>query len=203
MRECLDPRIAFFDHQAPTWDTCGPDPVATVRRLRELEGRWGLRHGQDVLEVGCGTGQITGWLIETVKPGKVVAADFSSAMLKQARARGLAADFRLMDICVEQPVAEQVDVVFCFHSFPHFRDQAAALRQMARWLRTGGRLTVLHLTGSGALNAFHQQVGGPVGQDRLPPAHEWPALIAPAGLRLVEIDDSDGLFLMQASRRDP
>ena len=38
-----DPRVAFFDHHAPTWDQTGPDPAATLRRLRELNSRLGLR----------------------------------------------------------------------------------------------------------------------------------------------------------------
>ncbi len=194
----VDPRIAFFDHHAPTWDQTGPDPAATLRRLQELNGRLGLRAGLDVLEVGCGTGQITRWLADLVKPGRVVAADFSPAMLAQARQRGVDADFVLMDICGEGAVQRQFDVVLCFHSFPHFRDQAAALRQIARHLKPDGHLLVLHLVGSAELNAFHHKVGGPVGHDHLPPASQWPELLRPAGLRVTEAVDQEGLFLLKA-----
>ncbi len=193
-----DPRIAFFDQHAPTWDTQGPDPAATLRRLRELDGRLGLRPGQDVLEVGCGTGQITGWLVDLVKPGRVVAADFSPAMLEQARARGWAAEFRHWDICVEQPVAERFDVVLCFHSFPHFRDPAGALRQMARLLKPGGELVVMHLAGQLPVRLSPGGGGGGGGGVRLPPAAEWPALLQPAGLCLISADDRDDLFLVKA-----
>jgi SAM-dependent methyltransferase len=194
-----DPRIAFFDQHAPTWDTQGPDPAATRRRLGELEGRLGLRPGLDVLEVGCGTGQVTGWLAERVKPGRVVAVDFSPAMLVQARARGLAAEFRLLDICVEQPVAERFDLVWCFQVYPHFRDPAAALRQIRRLLKPAGRLLVLHLTGSAPLNAFHRQAGGVVGQDRLPAIPEFEALLERAGMTLVSAEDRADLFLLVAA----
>ena len=196
-----DPRIAFFDHHAPTWDQTRPDPVATLRRLQELNGRLGLRAGLDVLEVGCGTGQITRWLADLVKPGKVVAADFSPAMLAQARERGVDADFVLMDICGEGTVQRQFDVVLCFHSFPHFRDQAVALRQIARHLKPGGQLLVLHLVGSAQLNAFHHKVGGPVGHDHLPPASQWPELLRPVGLRVTEAVDREDLFLLKAELR--
>lgn len=194
----VDPRIAFFDQHAPTWDMTGPDPAATLRRLRELNGRLGLAAGMDVLEVGCGTGQITGWLVETVKPGRVVAVDFSPAMLAQARARGVDADFVLLDICRDEPLNHPFDGVLCFHSFPHFRDQPAALRQIVRRMKPGGQLRVLHLAGSAQLNAFHQQVGGAVGHDRLPPASEWPNLLAAVGLRVHGIVDQQDLFLMEA-----
>jgi SAM-dependent methyltransferase len=193
-----DPRIAFFDQLAPTWDQTGPDPAATLRRLQGLNGRLGLRAGMGVLEVGCGTGQITGWLAGLVKPGKVVAADFSLAMLAQARARGVDADFVLMDICGEGAVQRQFDVVLCFHSFPHFRDQAAALRRIAGHLKPGGQLLVLHLLGSAQLNAFHHKVGGPVGHDQLPPASQWPERLRPVGLRVTEAADQEDLFLLRA-----
>ena len=193
-----DPRVAFFDHHAPTWDQTGPDPAATLRRLQELNGRLGLRPGMDVLEVGCGTGQITGLLADLVKPGKVVAADFSPVMLAQARERGVDADFVLMDICGEGSAHRDFDVVLCFHSFPHFRDQAAALRQMTRHLKPGGHLLVLHLVGSAQLNAFHHKVGGPVGHDHLPAASQWPELLQPVGLRVTEAVDREDLFLLRA-----
>jgi len=193
-----DPRVVFFDHHAPTWDRTGPDPAVILRRLRELNGRLGLRAGQDLLEVGCGTGQITGCLAETVKPGKVVAADFSPAMLAQARARGVDAEFVLLDICREEPVEHRFDVVLCFHSFPHFRDPAAALRQIKRYLKPGGQLVVLHLVGSAPLNAFHHKIGGPVGHDCLPAASLWPDLVRPSGLRITEAVDGENLFLVKA-----
>jgi SAM-dependent methyltransferase len=196
--QAADPRIAFFNHHAPTWDQTGPDPAATLHRLQELGDRLGLRPGLDVLEVGCGTGQITRWLADLVKPGKVVAADFSPAMLAQAQARGVDAEFILIDICGEEPLGCQFDVVLCFHSFPHFRDPAAALRQIARHLKPDGQLLVLHLVGSDQLNAFHHKVGGTVRHDHLPPASVWPELLRPVGLHLTEAVDHEDLFLVKA-----
>jgi ubiquinone/menaquinone biosynthesis C-methylase UbiE len=194
-----DPRIAFFDLHAPTWDKTGPDPVATLQRLTELDGRLGLQPGMDVLEVGCGTGQITGWLSERVRPGKVLAIDFSPAMLGKARERHLDAEFALADICLEGPSLGLFDFVLCFHSFPHFRDQPAALRQIRRHLKPGGRLIVLHLAGSDHLNSFHHQIGGAVGHDFLPPAKHWSTMAEEAGLRLTVAEDQPDLFLVQAS----
>ncbi|MHB1308063.1 MAG: class I SAM-dependent methyltransferase [Limisphaerales bacterium] len=193
-----DPRLAFFDRHAPTWDTQGPDPVAIRRRLEELNGRLGLGPGQSVLEIGCGTGQITGWLAATVRPGRVVALDFSPAMLAVARTRGIEAEFRQQDICLEGTTDERFDRVFCFSAFPHFRDAAAALREMARRLKPAGELVVLHLSGSRPLNAFHHGLGGAVGHDRLPAAAEWPELLRPAGLVAVEAIDEEDLFLVRA-----
>lgn len=195
-----DPRRAYFDQQAASWDRSGPDPAATLRRLQALEDRLALRPGTDLLELGCGTGQITGWLADCVRPGRVVGADFSPAMLAQARARGVAAEFMQLDICGDQEMDRLFDRVLCFHAFPHFRDPHAALRNIARQLRAGGQLLVVHLTGSAQLNSFHRQLGGPVGGDHLPAATVWPGLLAPAGLRLLEAVDREDLFLVRAEK---
>ena len=193
-----DPRRAYFDRLAPDWDRTGPDPQATLARLRGLAGRLGLRAGLDVLEVGCGTGQISGWLAGQVAPGRVVAVDFAPRMLAQARTRGLDVEFRCVDVCTPGALQGRFDRVLCFHCFPHLRDPAVALAQMRGCLTEGGELLVLHLAGSASLNAFHAQIGGAVASDRLPSAAEWEPLLRVAGLRVVELEDLEDLFLLRA-----
>ena len=192
-----DLRVAFFNHHAGSWDDDVSAIGSNIRRLEELRGMIGLSAGQDLLEVGCGTGQITGWLCSAVAPGRVVAVDFSDAMLAQARAKGIDADFRLLDICAERPTGK-FSVALCFHSFPHFRDQAGALANISVALKPGGALIVIHLAGSGAINAFHSGVGGAVGNDILPTGEAWGELLTHAGLKLTELIDRDDLFCLRA-----
>jgi SAM-dependent methyltransferase len=195
-----DPRVKFFGDLAPRWDRVGQDPAATVARLAELSSLLDLRPGMNVLEVGCGTGQITGWLAQQVTPGSVVALDFSEAMLDEARRKQLNAEFRCADVCRDDLGTECFDAILCFHSFPHFRDQLAALRNLARALRSSGRLIVMHLAGSHEINAFHDQVGGAVHGDHLPPGNAWPTLLADVGLQIQEHVDRSELFFLAAAR---
>ena len=195
-----DPRIAFFDTHAATWDATGPDPAAAIASMEELRNLIGLGPGCDVLEVGCGTGSLTRWLVEAVRPGHVTAADFAPKMIAQAAAKGIDASFRCLDVCADDLGQRLYDVVLCFHSFPHFRDQAAALRNLARGLKPGGRLAIVHLRGSRYVNAFHASVGGPVAGDRLPEGHRWDLLLAEAGLKCRELRDQEGGFLLLACR---
>jgi ubiquinone/menaquinone biosynthesis C-methylase UbiE len=197
-----DPRIAFFDQLAPVWDTECSQPAAMFSRLEALDGELGLAPGLDLLEVGCGTGLISGWLAGRVHPGRVVAADFSAAMLDQARQRGHAAEYQQLDICAESPAPERFDRVLCFNAFPHFRDQPAALRQIRRLLKPGGSLTILHLAGSKQINAFHAGLREPVCHDRLPAECAWPVLLHQAGLELTRLTDREDLFLLQARRSE-
>ena len=163
-----------------------------------FRARLGLAPGQDLLEVGCGTGQITGWLVNTVAPGRVIAVDFSPAMLAAARRRNPSADLRLVDICSGEPLRDRFDVILCFSAFPHFRQKSTALRQMAHSLKPDGRLFILHLAGSAAINDFHQKLSAPVCRDLLPAPDKWPDLLEASGLRLSSLVDQPDLFLLKA-----
>jgi len=194
-----DPRIAFFDRLASQWDTNEQDPEAAVDKVAAMADYLALRPGENLLEVGCGTGQLTGWLAEQVAPGRVVAVDFSQGMLDRARAKKLPAEFRLADVCQDVLGEGCFDVAFCFHAFPHFRDQAAALRNLARALCDGGRLIVMHLAASAAINAFHDQVGREVFGDHLPIGPQWDTLLGSTGFTLDQHLDGDGLFFLRAT----
>lgn len=200
--EAADPRVAFFDACAPTWDQTGPDAAAGIRWMEALRPVLHVVAGCDVLEVGCGTGQLTRWLVEAVRPGGVTAIDFSPKMIAGAAAKGIDAAFRCQDVCADDLGEGLYDLALCYHSFPHFRDQAAALRNMARALKPAGLLAVVHLSGSEHVNHFHHSVGGPVGGDRLPRREQWDALLAPAGLTRRELRDGQDGFLLVARRRN-
>jgi SAM-dependent methyltransferase len=199
-RTANDPRIEFFGELAPRWDEVGQDPAATLARLAELSSLLDLQPGTDLLEVGCGTGQITDWLAQEVAPGKVVAVDFAEAMLDEARRKQSGAEFRCADVCRDDLGTQCFDTILCFHSFPHFRDQPAALKNLARALRSSGRLIVMHLAGSHEINVFHDQVGGAVHGDHLPSVDNWPTLLANVGLEMRKHVDRSDLFFLAAAR---
>lgn len=192
-----DPRVDFFDNQAPNWDTCGPDINVTLSRLRQIQNKLGLLPGMNILEVGCGTGQISGCLAEWVKPGKVVSIDFSPAMIQIASKKNIPAEFKVIDICGTVDMKERFDIVICFHSFPHFRDKIKALLNIRNLLKPDGMLIVLHLSGSKELNEFHKNLGGAVAGDFLPDAEEWEKLFKKIGFSLIEIEDKPDLFFLR------
>ena len=91
--------------------------------------------------------------------------------------------------------------MLCFHSFPHFRNRATALRHLAASLKPGGRLLIVHLAGSEQINAFHRQASGVVAGDLLPTANEWPVLLSSVGLELEHSEDRTDLLLVSAVSR--
>ncbi len=118
----------------------------------------GIRPGQRVLDVACGTGALTCQLPEWVgSAGSVVGLDPSPEMLAVARrkAPGLswiearAEALPFPDGCFDSVVSQ--------FGFMFFDDRAAALREMLRVLRPGGKLAIAvwddleHCTGYAAL----------------------------------------------------
>ncbi|MGC8887510.1 MAG: class I SAM-dependent methyltransferase [Verrucomicrobiia bacterium] len=198
-----DPRVEFFNHHAPNWDTTGPNIDEVLNRLNQIKARLGFSSGMDVMEVGCGTGQITGWLIDIVKPGRVVSVDIAPEMIRIATNKKIPnANFKVMDICAPIRHRTKYDAVFCFNSFPHFRDKNAALQNIKKLLKPNGYLLVLHFSGSKELNEFHRSVGGAVGEDKLPYENEWRQLLTATGFRLTEFEDRPDLFLLRAAKID-
>ena len=114
------------------------------------------------------------------------------------RARFQAVRRRVFEEMMDATTHKRLSIMLPFQ--PHFCDPAAALRHIAISLRAQERLVVLHLVGSEQINAFHHRVGGAVGNDMLPSAHEWPALLSKAGLWMQSLEDRTDLFLLEAVR---
>jgi SAM-dependent methyltransferase len=107
-----------------------------------------LTVGESVLDVACGPGTVARVVAQRVGPGgRVVGVDFSPAMLAVARdkppvAGGAPIEYR-QAAADKLPLPDgDVDVVTCQHGLQFFTDRAAALAEMRRVLRRGGRLGV-------------------------------------------------------------
>jgi len=115
--------------------------AADHRRLAAL-----LRPGLAVLDVGCGTGAITRGIAEAVGPdGRAVGVDVNSSMIEAARAahrRVPGLSFYVVDVYT-LPFRGEFDIVAAARVLQWLADPEAALREMTKGLRRGGRLVVL------------------------------------------------------------
>ena len=100
-------------------------------------------HLGDILEVGCGTGKNTQWL---VKHGRVVGLDLSRQMLARCQAAAPEADLHITDLTAPWPVDDRTaDTVVIDLVLEHIRDLDHIADESARVLRSGGRLRVSEL----------------------------------------------------------
>jgi demethylmenaquinone methyltransferase / 2-methoxy-6-polyprenyl-1,4-benzoquinol methylase len=110
------------------------------------------RPGDSVLDVCCGTGDLTLELAGRVAPGgKVIGCDFSEPMLDLAREktekRGVGGvRFEWADALSLPYDDARFDAVTVGFGVRNFADRDRGLREMARVLRPGGKLVILEFT---------------------------------------------------------
>jgi phosphatidylethanolamine/phosphatidyl-N-methylethanolamine N-methyltransferase len=102
-----------------------------------------------VLDVGTGTGAILPYLASKLETGKVTGVDFSGAMIARANARiskkGISknAEAVVGDVTALQYPDGRFDAALATFAFTSFPEPEKAMREVARVLRPGARLSVL------------------------------------------------------------
>jgi len=108
----------------------------------------------DILEIGCGTGKNTEWLL--TKANRLVAADFSSEMLAKAKEKISRnnIEFRQFDLRGGWEFSDnQFDLITCSLALEHIENIDFVFGQASKVLRTGG------LFYTGELHPFKQYQG--------------------------------------------
>ena len=113
--------------------------------LRELR----LSGGEAILDLGCGTGQLTRGMAAQAGPrGRVVAIDRSPEQLEEARRLSEGAesiDYRVGDVtalALRDPEWGSFDVAHSRFLLEHLPDPLAVVRAMVRAVRPGGRIVL-------------------------------------------------------------
>lgn len=120
-------------------------PAILSRWAPELMGLAGLRAGEHVLDVACGTGIVARQLPDRVgSRGRVVGLDLWLGALALARAVARGAHIRWMrGDATKIPIAGGLfDAVICQQGLQFFPDKQAALHEMRRVLVRDGRLVL-------------------------------------------------------------
>ncbi len=129
-----------------------PETEALIRRLR-------LRPGGSILDAGCGTATVTSWLANRVgASGRTIGLDIDLGALEwaawalQQRPGGRRIDLWHGDLLALPFPDDTFDAAWCSSVLGYVADPRAALRELVRVVRPGGR--VVAVSGDAARHTF-------------------------------------------------
>lgn len=188
----VDQAAAWNGAQSVSWLDREDQHANAARAHRErLLAAAAVQAGEQVLDVGCGTGKTTLAAARAAgeggSDGAALGIDISAPMLERARehaaAEGLAnATFLVADAQVEPLGADRFDLVMSKFGVMFFEDPVAAFANFARATKVGGRLAFVSWR-SLADNEWLQVMRGAAAQGRelpAPPA-DAPGMLGLAG----------------------
>jgi len=191
-------KSAFFDGIADKWDGWEDLGALEHKFFSGFDG-FGLGPDETVLDVGCGTGNLTLALLKRLSSqGRVVSMDISPKMIgvaqgkiKDARVTWHVADAQKI------PMEDQsCDRVICYSVWPHFEDFDAVAGEISRVLRPSGKIHVWHLIGRDRVNQIHSTAGEAVRKDVLAPASQTGELLSRSGFQVETTIDNDNQYLV-------
>ena len=157
---------AFFDELAPGWEE---DLVVDTPKINAILDAAGIVPRVRVLDVACGTGVLFPFYRQR-GAAEVLAVDISPEMAKIAEKNALPP---IRVVCRDIQTLKgtgDYDCCVVYNAFPHFPDPAGLVRDLAGWLRPGGRLTVAHSMSLAQLNRHHAGRAAKVSVGMLPAA---------------------------------
>ena len=124
---------------------------------------WALQGAEprgDVLEIGCGSGAMAAEVLRRHPDVRMTATDYDASMVEAARARlspfGGRADVRQADATALPFEDASFDLVLSFVMLHHVVRWEAAVAELVRVLRPGGRIVGYDLFGDGGGRVLHR-----------------------------------------------
>jgi ubiquinone/menaquinone biosynthesis C-methylase UbiE len=191
-------RKTYFSKAADSWDKRFHTPKLSSF-LEKLVLQFGLEQGQNILDVGTGTGVLIPYLIRAVGlEGSVTAVDYSEKMIQVCKKKHLHlknVSIKLGNIEETAFPTESFDTVICFGVFPHLENKKKALRNINRILKPDGKLIIAHALSSEELKTHHNNSSSTVMHDMLPEETKMKKLLEKTGFTRINIKDEPGCYL--------
>jgi demethylmenaquinone methyltransferase/2-methoxy-6-polyprenyl-1,4-benzoquinol methylase len=196
-------RKAYFNEAANTWDEKYDTPEL-ASFLERLVPKFGLSPGQNILDVGTGTGILIPYLIQAVGPsGSITAIDYAEEMVKICKSKYSHLQIvTIMTQDIEKVTLppQSFNAVTCFSLFPHIENKEKVLCKINHVLKKRGKLVIAHALSSAEIKAHHKDAFPAVIGDILPEEIEIKRLLNHAGFCDVYVKDEPGCYLCTSNK---
>ena len=187
----------YFNNNADSWEN---KQAEMDNKIRWLLSRSRLNPFQTILDIGCGTGVLFPFLKQmTNGKAKIFAIDFANRMAQTAAQYNerminvVCGDIQKLPFC-----ANKFHRIVAFHVFPHIHYKFLALKECWRVLKPEGELAIIHLHSSDEINTIHAELGGTVGNHKLPSGKQMVYLLQEVNFEVMETIDRSGEYLIKA-----
>lgn len=146
----------FFDNIAPKWDAL---EIIKDDHILELFNQIGIKKGDNILDVGCGTGRVT-YILHSLSETPVIGIDISSNMIDIAKEKYKDESYAtfICDDFMSYDFKTKFDVIVIYNAFPHFLDVNKLSLSMKKNLNDGGKFAIVHSLGRTTLQDVHSTV---------------------------------------------
>jgi malonyl-CoA O-methyltransferase len=180
-----------FDRAADAYDIFSVVQRGMAERLVEqIE-----REPSSILDLGCGTGYLTGLLAKRFPRAQITAVDFAPAMLELARKRVPSARFLARDIEELEPEPGCYDLIVSNATIQWLTEPEMTLAHLVESLAPKGELQLATFGPRTFWELDHvlAELGCERGL-RLPPAQKWETLLAGAGISRIRAHSREERF---------
>lgn len=162
---------AFFDKIAPVWDN--NEVLSTPERVNFILDFMDIKRGQDILDLGTGTGVLLPFLAERIgEKGEIVAVDYSEGMLERAKAKFSQLNPRPQFLKLDfenETIPGEYDRIILYCVYPHLHTPVETLNWLLKVnLKDDGAIYIAFPCGPDFINNIHRERHSE--SDILPPA---------------------------------
>ena len=148
--------------------------------------------------MGTGTGILIP-LIQHYRPERIYACDLSRKMLEQLRSNYADVETVLSDVRDLDLPEQSIDVVFINACYPNIADKDGAFTNLARLMKTGGRLVISHPLGKSFIDSLRKTTQFPL--DDFPDKTAAGSLFGAYGFSIKTFVDQPQLYILVAVRQ--
>ncbi|MCM8777631.1 MAG: class I SAM-dependent methyltransferase [Candidatus Omnitrophica bacterium] len=189
----------FFNNLADKWDE---KDIVSPEKYRRIISEVCINKGQNILDVGTGTGVLIPYILEVEAEVNIFAIDFAEKMIEKLKEKKFPANVRasVMDIRKVYFADAFFDRIIVNSCYPHFEEKPSVLKEVYRILKKKGLFIISHPTGRKFVNKLHQSTHPIIKEDIIKEPSILKESIEPFGFKLIKGIDEDDFFLLSFTK---